>query len=161
MKVHTTTNINPLSNPKGLKKECELCGKPAYLQCKTCCVTFYCDKDHQAVDFKGIHEKICMRLIPLRTPLSILGSEEERTLREKQTRSQKLELLMISKNEAQRLLFEGHYDLAVPAALQALRFSMQVFGKDSIELVPAYLLLGEADIGLKQYKGILSLMDRS
>lgn len=37
--------------------------------------------------------------------------------------------------------------MAVPAALQALRFSMDIHGKDSVELVPSYLLLGEASIG--------------
>ncbi|KAJ3357707.1 Zinc finger MYND domain-containing protein 12 [Entophlyctis luteolus] len=45
----------------------------------------------------------------------------------------------------------AQYDLAIPAALQALRFSMDVYGQDSTELVPSYLLLGEASIGLKQY----------
>jgi hypothetical protein len=29
---------------------------------------------------------------------------------------------------------------------------MEVYGHDSIELVPSYLLLGESSIGLKQYK---------
>ncbi|KAJ1342845.1 hypothetical protein BSLG_002504 [Batrachochytrium salamandrivorans] len=44
----------------------------------------------------------------------------------------------------------GHfllYDLAIPAALQALRFSMDVSGANSIDLVPSYLLLGKASIG--------------
>jgi hypothetical protein len=70
--------INPLSNPKGIKRLCELCEKPAYLQCLKCRVTYYCDKDHQTTDFKGIHEKICSSLIPLRNQQPILGSEEER-----------------------------------------------------------------------------------
>ncbi|KAJ3026103.1 UNVERIFIED_CONTAM: Zinc finger MYND domain-containing protein 12, partial [Siphonaria sp. JEL0065] len=52
---------------------------------------------------------------------------------------------------AYKKLFEGQYVLAIPAALQALRFSMDVYGQDGIELVPSYLLLGEASIGLKQY----------
>jgi hypothetical protein len=47
-------------------------------------------------------------------------------------------------------LYEEQFDLAIPAALQALRFSMDIHGKDSVELVPSYLLLGEASIGLKQ-----------
>lgn len=33
--------ISPLSNPKGVKLNCELCGRPAYIQCKNCKVTFY------------------------------------------------------------------------------------------------------------------------
>ncbi|KAI9328727.1 hypothetical protein BDR26DRAFT_873687 [Obelidium mucronatum] len=146
-----STFINPLANPKGIKLGCELCGKPAYIQCKDCRVTFYCDKEHQSTDFRGIHQKICSMLIPLRTPITVLGSEEERIHREKQTRHRQIQLLELSKTEAHKKLFEGQYDLAIPAALQALRFSMDVYGQDSIELVPSYLLLGEASIGLKQY----------
>ncbi|KAJ3024541.1 UNVERIFIED_CONTAM: Zinc finger MYND domain-containing protein 12 [Siphonaria sp. JEL0065] len=152
-----STFINPLANPKGIKLGCELCGKPA-------------DKEHQSTDFRGIHQKICSMLIPLRTPITVLGSEEERIHREKQTRHRQvvsfdcvsyvpnsppfiiqIQLLELSKTEAHKKLFEGQYDLAIPAALQALRFSMDVYGQDSIELVPSYLLLGEASIGLKQY----------
>ena len=29
--------------------------------------------------------------------------------------------------------------------------SMEIYGQDSLDLVPAYLLLGEASIGLKEY----------
>ncbi|KAI8802818.1 hypothetical protein BJ742DRAFT_858025 [Cladochytrium replicatum] len=161
--------INPLSNPKGVRLECELCGKPAYIQCKECRVTYYCDRDHESTDYRGIHSKICQLLISLRTPVTILGSEEERGFRDKQTRERQVScvdacdhllknsvsiqvhLLELTKTEAHKKLFEGQYDLAIPAALQALRFSMDVYGQDSIELVPSYLLLGEASIGLKQY----------
>ncbi|KAJ3041219.1 Zinc finger MYND domain-containing protein 12 [Rhizophlyctis rosea] len=85
------------------------------------------------------------------TPVAVLGSEEERAYREKQTRHRQVQLLELTKTEAHKKLFEGKYDLAIPAALQALRFSMDVYGQNSIELVPSYLLLGEASIGLKQY----------
>ena len=43
------------------------------------------------MDFKGIHQKICQLLIPLRTPISVLGSEEERKHRESQTRARKVQ----------------------------------------------------------------------
>ncbi len=70
--------INPLANPKGSKKLCELCEKPAYRQCKLCRVTFYCGKEHHDVDYRGIHQIICSQLIPIRSQDPILGSEEER-----------------------------------------------------------------------------------
>jgi hypothetical protein len=70
--------INPLANPKGSKKLCELCEKPAYRQCKLCRVTFYCGKEHQDVDYRGIHQIICSQLIHIRSQDPILGSEEER-----------------------------------------------------------------------------------
>jgi tetratricopeptide (TPR) repeat protein len=145
-------SINPLANPKGSKLSCELCGKPAYIQCKLCRLTYYCDTEHETIDFRGIHEKICQLLIPLRTQDAVFGSEEERTSRQAIKLTRQINLLEITKIEAHKKLFEGHYDLAIPAALQALRFSMEVYGHDSIELVPSYLLLGESSIGLKQYK---------
>ncbi|KAJ3322837.1 Zinc finger MYND domain-containing protein 12 [Boothiomyces sp. JEL0866] len=88
--------INPLSNPKGVKRLCEICEKPAYRQCKNC----------------------------------------------------RMELLRISKQQSYRYLFEGQYELAIPAALQSLRFSMAVSGDNPIDLVPSYLILGEASIGI-------------
>lgn len=36
--------------------------------------------------------------------------------------------------------------------MQALRFSINLFGQASIDLVPSYLLLGEASIGLGRYQ---------
>lgn len=72
------------------------------------------------------------------------------------------ELLRISQQQAYKFLFEGQYALAIPAALQSLRFSMQISGSDSIELVPSYLILGEASIGkllLVTDKSMLTLHD--
>lgn len=48
---------------------------------------------------------------------------------------------------AQKYLFEGRHEDAVPAALHSLRFRMNVHGLSSVELVPAYLLLAEASLG--------------
>ena len=33
--------LNPLANPKGVKLLCELCQKPAFVQCTKCRVTYY------------------------------------------------------------------------------------------------------------------------
>jgi tetratricopeptide (TPR) repeat protein len=60
-------------------------------------------------------------------------------------------LLEISRTEAHKKLYQSEYQAAIPAALQALRCSMDLFGQDSINIVPSYLLLGEASIGLKEY----------
>lgn len=48
---------------------------------------------------------------------------------------------------AQKYIFEGKHEDAVPAALHSLRFRMSVHGMSSVELVPAYLLLAEASLG--------------
>lgn len=144
--------LNPLSHPKGTKYSCELCGKTAYLQCKYCRVTYYCSKEHQGIDWNGIHAKICQLLMPLRTQPSSLGSEEDRMRRKKLERINQSSLMDLTRQEALKLLHEGHFDLAIPAALQSLRFSIDYFGQNSIDLVPSYLLLGEACVGLSRYK---------
>ncbi|KAJ3307146.1 Zinc finger MYND domain-containing protein 12 [Kappamyces sp. JEL0829] len=109
-------------------------------------------KDHQLNDFNGIHQLICTQLIPLRNPDAILGSEEERAEQHIQLQKQRAELLRISQQQAYKFLFEGQFELAIPAALQSLRFSMKIYGNKSVELVPSYLILGEASIGLKKYR---------
>lgn len=102
-------------------------------------------------DYYGIHKLICTQLIPLRNPDAALGSEEERAEQNRLLQKQRVELLRISQQQAYKFLFEGQFALAIPAALQSLRFSMQISGSDSIDLVPSYLILGEASIGLKKY----------
>lgn len=123
----------------GLKLSCELCGKAAHVQCSDCRVTYYwyvskfrtipipianpliptdSGRTHQSLDFDGIHEKICHLLVPLRTPVAVLGSEEERIQRDKETRVRQRKLLEISKTEAHKKLFEAKvfsgffYDIA-------------------------------------------------
>ena len=61
-------------------------------------------------------------------------------------------MIELCRTEGQKLLFEGKYDRVVPAALESLKFSIEVYGLSSIELVPSYLMLGEASIG--KYKHI-------
>lgn len=54
----------------------------------------------------------------------------------------------MSRREGHKLLYEGHYKLAMPAALHSLRFAIALHGPNDIEVVPSYLLLGEASIGM-------------
>ncbi|XP_048580934.1 zinc finger MYND domain-containing protein 12 [Nematostella vectensis] len=140
--------INPLANPKGVKLVCELCQKPAFVQCTDCRVTYYCGPEHQRADWLGIHEKICQLLMALRSPIPFLGSEDERQHRKQQQIIRQKQMIDLCRTEGQKLLFEGKYDRAVPAALQSLKFSIDIYGLSSIELVPSYLILGEASIGL-------------
>jgi hypothetical protein len=58
-----------------------------------------------------------------------------------------LSLMEMTRTEAQRLLNEGEFERSIPAALQSLRFSIDIYGTGTVELVPSYLLLGEASIG--------------
>ncbi|OWK53278.1 Zinc finger MYND domain-containing protein 12 [Lonchura striata] len=108
---------------------CELCrARAAPLRCPGCRLTRYCDVSHQTTDWISIHSHICHLLIPVLGPQPCFHSEKDRKHgKEQLLRRQPLE--------------------AIPAALQALRFSSRVFGSGSTQLVPIYLLLAEASTG--------------
>ncbi len=62
------------------------------------------------------------------------------------------ELLELCTETAQKFLVQGKYDLAVPGALQSLRFAIEICGSEGIQLVSSYLLLAEANLGLRRLK---------
>jgi hypothetical protein len=70
-------------------------------------------KDHQRLDFEGIHEKVCQLLVPLRTTPAVIGSEDERDRREYTLQMSKRALIDLCKNEASRYLVCNEYELAV------------------------------------------------
>lgn len=78
--------------------------------------------------------------LPALPPCLCLGSERPFCLPQKH-------LIEFCYTVAQKYLFEGRHEDAVPAALHSLRFRMNVHGLSSVELVPAYLLLAEASLG--------------
>ncbi|CAD7684135.1 unnamed protein product [Nyctereutes procyonoides] len=142
--------IYPLAVPKGRRLCCEVCEAPAERVCTACTVTYYCSLVHQRADWSSIHEKICQLLIPLRTSMPFYNSEEERQHGLQQLQQRQKHLIEFCYTVAQKYLFEGKHEAAVPAALHSLRFRMSVHGLSSVELVPAYLLLAEASLGLGQ-----------
>uniref|UniRef100_A0A8C6IUK2 Uncharacterized protein n=1 Tax=Melopsittacus undulatus TaxID=13146 RepID=A0A8C6IUK2_MELUD len=60
---------------------------------------------------------------------------------------QEKHIIDVAYSTAQELVWAGKHEEARPAALHALRFSIEVYGPDSLQLVPAYLLLAEASAG--------------
>jgi len=56
-------------------------------------------------------------------------------------------MVELTRTTCQKLLFEGKHEQAVPAAMQSLRFTVELYGLASVELVLSYLMLGEASIG--------------
>ncbi|KAM5248665.1 zinc finger MYND domain-containing protein 12 [Ctenodactylus gundi] len=142
--------IYPLAVPKGRRLCCEVCEAPAERVCAACTVTYYCGVAHQKADWRSIHENVCQLLIPLRTSMPFYNSEEERQHGLQQVQRRQKHLIEFCYTVAQKYLFEGKYEDAVPAALHSLRFRMNMYGLSSVELVPAYLLLAEASLGLGQ-----------
>ncbi|XP_064534793.1 zinc finger MYND domain-containing protein 12 isoform X2 [Pseudopipra pipra] len=127
------------------RPRCELCGtRPAPRLCPRCRLVRYCDASHQGADWNSIHEKICPLLIP---PQPCFHSEREREHGKEQLLRRQKSIVEVAVSAAQRFLWEGKALEALPAALQALRFSARVFGWSSVQLVPVYLLLAEASTG--------------
>lgn len=56
--------------------------------------------------------------------------------------------MSVALQEGRRLLYSGHAALAIPAALQAVRYLTELRAADgtSADIAPAYLLLSEAAI---------------
>ncbi|XP_019743505.1 zinc finger MYND domain-containing protein 12 isoform X1 [Hippocampus comes] len=155
--VLPSTEIIPLALPKGTEKVCELCQKRAYLQCARCRVTYYCDAEHQHSDWIGIHKRICQLLIPIRTP-SLFSMQRagriENLLKTK-------ELIEICRLVAESKLSEGKHEEAVPAAQACLRCSVDVYGPNTVQLVPAYLLLADANMGMGNLALVAELMSQA
>ncbi|XP_031700176.1 zinc finger MYND domain-containing protein 12 isoform X2 [Anarrhichthys ocellatus] len=145
----TASEVVPLALPKGKKKLCELCQGAARLQCTKCRVTFYCNAEHQQDDWVGIHERICQLLVPIRTP---------KVLQQAETEPNKVELIEICRSVAQSKLSEGKHREALPAARCCLRYSKDVHGPKTVQMVPAYLLLADANMGLGDLAQVTELL---
>jgi len=50
------------------------------------------------------------------------------------------------------MLVSSQYSLAIPGAVQSLKFLREIFGEGSVESVPPYLLLAEANLGLGKFQ---------
>jgi len=147
----TCEPINRLARPKATKYECEVCGKPAAFKCSEC-PTYYCTQDHFDIDWRGIRNQIYKDIVVLRERPRMIGSEEERDKRAEELVGIRRYLLDLCTETAQKFLVQGKYELAVPGALQSLKFAIEVFGTEATELVPSYLLLAQANLGLRRLK---------
>lgn len=143
--------INQLARNKGVKYTCEITGSPATLVCSECPV-YFATYEHFDVWWKGIGNLIAQDIVVLRAPPKMIGSEDERKRRTEELMGIRKELLELCTETAQKFLVQGKYDLAVPGALQSLKFAIDVFGAEASELVPSYLLLAEANLGLRRLK---------
>ncbi|CAF3173129.1 unnamed protein product [Rotaria socialis] len=146
----TTELVYPLAFPKSVVHKCEICGKAASRMCSKCRVTYYCSEEHQAADNIGIHDKICSTLASLRLKQPFLPSEEERRERDREIRDRKIHLVGVTRMIGERHVFQDRFEAAVPAALASLKLAIEVHGPRSVELIPSYLILAEASLGLKQ-----------
>lgn len=143
--------INRLSTSKGAKYVCEITGAPATLVCSDCPV-YFATQEHFDIWWRGIGSIISQDIVVLRQPPKMIGSEDERHTRNEELMGIRRDLLELCTETAQKYLVQGKYELAVPGALQSLKFAIEVHGSEATELVPSYLLLAEANLGLRRLK---------
>nr|CDS27151.1 Zinc finger MYND domain containing protein 12 [Hymenolepis microstoma] len=82
--------------------------------------------------------------------MTVTCPEEERRKKMEEIQSARMKMVELARTTAMKLLFNGNYETALSAALQCLKFSSELYGNSSAELVIPYLLIAEAYIGLKQ-----------
>ena len=149
----TISKLNPLAFPKGSTPVCELTGKSAEFVLMTDFQTLhFASKELARMAWNGILCKIVHVMGKVLAQSSHVGSEEERDRRSAAVTAGKLALVGLCREEAASHVVRGQFELAIPAAQYALRFSTSVYGEGSVELVPAYLLIAEANLGLARYR---------
>ena len=86
----------------------------------------------------------------LLSPPPLASSEKER-LGLQAAQARKHALIEVCEGEAKRHIVHSRFELAIPAAMYALRFGTSIYGEGNVELVPAFLLLAEANLGLLNF----------
>ncbi|KAJ1448005.1 hypothetical protein M885DRAFT_540677 [Pelagophyceae sp. CCMP2097] len=154
--------LNMLAFPKGKQPRCELTGVPAEIECVTPHITlYYATKEHAEEAWRGIMHKIAPLLGPLRAPSVVVGSQEDRARREYTMERSKRALVDLCTQEAAKFLVSGRFDLALPGAIQALSLLKELEGEASVEMVPPYLQLAEANLGLGRFAQAEELLSRA
>jgi tetratricopeptide (TPR) repeat protein len=150
-RLESDGSLNPLAQAKGKRLECEICSKVATLSCVACKSTYYCDAEHRSQDWEGIHEKICPLIEDLRKLAPEFGSDAV-VRRNATVRKNQMAIVKIASTEATKQLSLKNYERAIPGGLQVLRYSTELHGASKPEILSAYLLLAEANLGLKRDK---------
>jgi tetratricopeptide (TPR) repeat protein len=145
--------LNTLAFPKGGLPCCDLTGFPATCKLVSPHITlYYATRSHAEQAWQGIVGLIAPLLGPLQAGAAAVGSQEDRAKREYTVNRSKRTLIELCQQEAAKMLVNGRHELAVPGAVQALKFLKDTYGEGSIESVPAYLLLAEANLGLDKFR---------
>ncbi|KAK7896678.1 hypothetical protein WMY93_022003 [Mugilogobius chulae] len=93
----------------------------------------------------------------------VLQREEKKEREKERERTENMlrEIIAIARAVAEGKLAGGKYEEALPAGQTCLRFSVDVFGPCTIQLVPAYLLLADANMGLGKVTRAAELLSQA
>jgi len=154
--------LNTLAFPKGKTPLCEITGQPSSVQMITPYVTlFFATREDALASWEAIMWKLCPLLGPLRDEPEVVGSEEDRKRRKRTYDMSLRALIEMTSEESSTLLRDNKPRLAIPAALQALKFTREVYGEGSVKLVPSFLLLAEAYIAMKKVSRAESFLTKA
>jgi len=152
--------LNPLSVPRGGRLGDGLTGGPAkFVATLEGGTYYYATLESQKLDYEGVLHRIAPAMAELSTILGTVGTSVERAGNAKRTRALQTEVAGVCKAVAQHLLAAKSFELAIPSALRGLRTLIALHGDGAVELVPAYLVLAEVNLGLgrvAQSEGFLS-----
>lgn len=143
--------FNPLSAPRGTRMADELTGEPAKISATFAGATFYYATH---VNFMLDYDGVLSRVAPLMGQLAALdgmgGSAAERAAQGRQIRSLQHQVADACERAAQAHLVSKDFELALPPALRSLRALSALYGEGAVELVSAYLVLAEVNLGLSR-----------
>ena len=140
--------LNLLAFPRDFMPICELTGEKAKVQLQTKFgIMYYVSEEAAEQAWFGIIKKIAHLLPPLMEEAPIIGSQEERRRREQNIVLSKRSIIEFCLSEASNLLSVNKYDLCVPAAIQALKFSRDLDGDRAISTVDPLLQISQAYLG--------------
>lgn len=143
--------LNLLAFPRDTTPICEITGERANVELITPYITLFYVSDELAEQaWLGIIKKIAHLISPLVQPAPVVGTQDERNRRANNIVLSKRSLIDFCLNESSNLLSVQKYQLAFPAAIQALKFCKEVDGEKSVSMVEPYLQLSQASLGLKQ-----------
>lgn len=144
--------LNLLSFPRNLSPKCEVTGDKATVELVTQHITlFYVSEELAEQAWLGIIRKISHLLPPLLQPPPIIGTQEERVKRINNINISKKSLIDFCLLESSNLLSVHKYQLAFPAAFQAVKFTKELDGEKSLTLVEPLLQLSQCCLGMKQF----------
>ena len=145
--------LNPMSVPKGKKLQCQVSDLPVTVALVTPYATLYF---HSARAAKLALDAVLKHIVhlfdmvaPTKDPPA--ESQQERLLRLEYVGNLKHALVDYCNEIAAKHIANHDFELAHHAAQYALRFATEHYGSGRIELVPAYLCLADAHLGLQQF----------
>ena len=152
-KDYDIVKLNLLAFPRDVTPICELTGSKATVQLVTpYCSFYYANEECAQQAWFGILKKIVHLLPPLLQSPPIVGTQEERAKRSKALLLNKKSLADYCLTEASNLLSVRKFQLAKPAALQALKFFQDLDGERAVSTIEPYLQLGQSSLGMQDIK---------